>query len=141
MPTHQKVIWQEGMFLQPQHFQQQDRYLEYLISRHNFLSKSCHWGVSHLKINNDLLKLGKFGLIECSGILPDGTLLISRIMMTHLIRSRFQKEFAIRLSIWHCHSIDPGKTIVILSIRWILEMMFTIQNSQRRYKLENCIYD
>ena len=26
MTWHNKVMWTEGMFLQPQHFQQQDRY-------------------------------------------------------------------------------------------------------------------
>jgi type VI secretion system protein ImpJ len=26
-----KIIWSEGLFLQPHHFQQHDRYLEHLI--------------------------------------------------------------------------------------------------------------
>ena len=28
MSVHNKVVWSEGLFLQPQHFQQQDRYFE-----------------------------------------------------------------------------------------------------------------
>ena len=31
MMQENKVIWLEGMFLQPQHFQQNDRYVEGLI--------------------------------------------------------------------------------------------------------------
>ena len=31
MTWHNKVLWTEGMFLQPQHFQQHERYLEKLI--------------------------------------------------------------------------------------------------------------
>jgi type VI secretion system protein ImpJ len=28
MSAHNRVIWSEGLFLQPQHFQQQERYFE-----------------------------------------------------------------------------------------------------------------
>ena len=31
MSVSNKVIWTEGMFLRPQHFQQQDRYFEKFI--------------------------------------------------------------------------------------------------------------
>ena len=31
MSWNRKVIWSEGMFLQPQHLQQHDRYIERLI--------------------------------------------------------------------------------------------------------------
>ena len=28
MSAHNRVVWSEGLFMQPQHFQQQDRYFE-----------------------------------------------------------------------------------------------------------------
>ena len=31
MSWYSKVVWSEGLFLRPQHFQQQDRYLEHLL--------------------------------------------------------------------------------------------------------------
>ena len=31
MTWHNKVMWTEGMFLQPQHFQQQERHLHWLL--------------------------------------------------------------------------------------------------------------
>ena len=33
MEYAQKVLWSEGMFLTPHHFQQADRYYEHLITR------------------------------------------------------------------------------------------------------------
>jgi type VI secretion system protein ImpJ len=69
-----KIVWSEGMFLQPQHFQQQDRYIENLIVEHAATVEAYGWGLTGLKINEALLKLGKFSLDSCQGILPDGTL-------------------------------------------------------------------
>ncbi len=31
MSWNNRVVWSEGMFLRPQHFQQQDRYIETLV--------------------------------------------------------------------------------------------------------------
>jgi type VI secretion system protein ImpJ len=67
------VVWSEGLFLQPQHLQQHDRYIEHYIdlratSIHNF-----GWGFSQLKLDRDLLKLGRLGVSSAEGVFPDGT--------------------------------------------------------------------
>jgi type VI secretion system protein ImpJ len=68
-----KVVWTEGMFLRPQHFQQQDRYTEWLVrARIGGLSPFA-WGVSELAINRDLLAVGKFAVLRARGIFEDGT--------------------------------------------------------------------
>lgn len=73
MSLYNKVAWSEGMFLRPQHFQQQDRYLENLI-RHSATAFTPHaWGIQELTIDHDLLATGKFAVSRCSGIMPDGT--------------------------------------------------------------------
>jgi type VI secretion system protein ImpJ len=72
--SNHKVIWSEGMFLQPQHFQQQDKYIEYLLRQTNKDLHSCAWGFSELKIDSHLLELGKIAIKTCRGIFPDGTL-------------------------------------------------------------------
>ncbi len=73
MSLYNKVAWSEGMFLRPQHFQQQDRYLENLI-RHSATAFTPHaWGIQELKIDHDLLSTGKLAVSRCSGIMPDGT--------------------------------------------------------------------
>lgn len=69
-----KVIWSEGMFLQPQHFQQHERYLEKVILRQATREASHQWGIAELKVDQHLLNLGKFSIQVCRGILPDGTL-------------------------------------------------------------------
>lgn len=73
MSIYDKVVWSEGMFLKPQHFQQHDRYLESLITQRPGMLESYQWGITELKIDSSILSLGKFAIESCRGILPDGT--------------------------------------------------------------------
>ena len=75
MEYAQKVLWSEGMFLTPHHFQQADRYIENLITRRLAAVKPLGWGVCRLQINTDALANGEFVLSKCSAILTDGTAL------------------------------------------------------------------
>lgn len=73
MSWYSKVVWSEGMFLRPQHFQQQDRYLEALV-RHSCLPlRPYPWGVVELALDREALALGKVGIAVARGLLPDGT--------------------------------------------------------------------
>jgi len=73
MSVSNKVVWSEGLFLQPQHFQQQDRYYErYVETRCQGLTTHT-WGLTELEIERDFLTIGKFGLRRVAGVLPDGT--------------------------------------------------------------------
>ena len=72
---YNKTIWSEGMFLQPQHFQQQDRYFEFLFRSHIALFQPYSWGFDSLELDQELLALGKIGLKQCRGLFPDGTLI------------------------------------------------------------------
>ncbi len=73
MSENNRVVWSEGMFLRPQHFQQHDRYVEALV-RGRCEGLQCYdWGVSKLRIDQRQLAMGKFALAECSGVFPDGT--------------------------------------------------------------------
>ena len=75
MDDLKKVVWQEGMFIAPQHFQQQDRYFQnYVRQNVETLSEfSPFYGVTELVINHDLLKVGKLSIAKSSGVFPDGT--------------------------------------------------------------------
>ena len=73
MSWNNKVIWSEGMFLKPQHFQQFDRYVEKLVRGRADGLRPFPWGVLDYQINKDLLTTGKFALNSCRGVLPDGT--------------------------------------------------------------------
>lgn len=61
------------MFLRPQHFQQQERFLETLIERRAMPLRPHAWGITELQLNEDLLAVGKFGLRKISVVMPDGT--------------------------------------------------------------------
>jgi len=69
-----KVVWSEGLFLQPQHFQQNDRYVESLVGGLAGSLTPHAWGVSELTIDDELLRLGKFAVKSVSGLTPDGAL-------------------------------------------------------------------
>jgi len=75
MSWNSRVVWSEGMFLRPQHFQQQERFLEHLIQTRVTNLVSSSWGFTELKIDRQALSLGKLALESCRGILPDGTTL------------------------------------------------------------------
>lgn len=73
MSWDSKVVWSEGMFLRAQHFQQFDRYVEHL-TRGRVEDITAHsWGLSEVKLNRELLAVGKFAVTSCRGILEDGT--------------------------------------------------------------------
>lgn len=68
-----KVIWSEGLFLRPQLFQQQERYLEQFAHRRCSPLSPFFWGFTHYRIDPESLKLGKLVLASASGVFSDGT--------------------------------------------------------------------
>jgi type VI secretion system protein ImpJ len=69
-----KVIWREGLFIRPQHFQQNDRYYTNELRTRTYQARPNNWGFFNLKIDEHLLSTGKIILESASGIMPDGTL-------------------------------------------------------------------
>ena len=72
MSRYSKVAWKEGLFLQPQHLQQADRYLEHLVQARTRAITPYPWGLTQLKFNRDLLQQGQIGLLSVAGVMPDG---------------------------------------------------------------------
>ena len=68
-----RVVWQEGMFLRSQHFQQQDRWLEAQVRGRVAALRPYPWGISRLAVNRELLGTGRFALAEAEGVFEDGT--------------------------------------------------------------------
>ena len=73
MSVYSRVIWSEGLFLRPQHFQQQDRYFERYVETRCEAWSRYSWGFTELEIERDLLGIGKLGLRRLAGVFPDGT--------------------------------------------------------------------
>ena len=73
MSWNNKVVWGEGLFLRPQHFQQQTRYVENYIEGRAAALQSFPWGFRQLAIDQRMLALGKLGIASAQGVFPDGT--------------------------------------------------------------------
>ena len=72
MSSHSKVLWKEGLFLRPQHFQQNDRYHERLLDARVRHITPYPWGFSVLELDRHLLEQRKLGLRRATGVMPDG---------------------------------------------------------------------
>src|ERR1700753_4337249 len=73
MAGKNRVGWREGMFLRPQHFQAQDRFIDAQVRARVDSMGPWPWGFTDLVVNEDLASLGKFGVVRASGVMPDGT--------------------------------------------------------------------
>jgi type VI secretion system protein ImpJ len=73
MSSNNKIVWSEGLFLRPQHFQQHDRYIERFVEGRSAALRSHSWGFTELQIERELLAVGKLSLKRASGVFPDGT--------------------------------------------------------------------
>jgi len=69
-----RIVWKEGLFIRPQHFQQNDRYYAHELMTRTTELGSNKWGFFELDIDKRLLGMGKIVINHASGILPDGTL-------------------------------------------------------------------
>ena len=72
MKNRHRVVWTQGMFLTPQHFQTQEQFLADAVQFRFDASHYANWGVTSLSIDVEALANGVFRLNTCSGILPDG---------------------------------------------------------------------
>jgi len=67
-----RVVWSEGMYLSPHHFQTQSRYFEDSIA---FLANNLWrepWGLLRLELDDKAIRNGQAVLLHASGIFPDG---------------------------------------------------------------------
>jgi len=68
-----RILWSEGTFLQPQHFQQHDRHLETQLEQRTRALRPHGYGFLEIALDESLLELGKLALRSARGVLPDGT--------------------------------------------------------------------
>jgi type VI secretion system protein ImpJ len=68
-----RVVWSQGMYLQPHHFQQEARFVEHLIDARTRAGRPHAWGFDVLVLDEAQLALGCVALQRASGVLPDGT--------------------------------------------------------------------
>ncbi|MCF6244396.1 MAG: type VI secretion system baseplate subunit TssK [Sulfurovum sp.] len=82
MPKY--IAWREGLFIRPQHFQQNNYTINLEMMQRSIMGGSNKWGLFNLEIDDQLLGMGKLSITSASGILPDGTLFESSDFPEHL---------------------------------------------------------
>lgn len=73
MSVRNKVIWNEGLFIKPQHFQQEYRHQEAILDMRINALHGYIAGFTTLSINNENLNFGKISVERAAGTFPDGT--------------------------------------------------------------------
>ena len=68
-----RVLWSEGLFLRPQHFQEQDRHTETLVRGVLQAGWLQSWGYRSLTLDPALAEAGQIAVTAARGIFPDGT--------------------------------------------------------------------
>lgn len=72
-----KTLWGEGLFLRPQHFQQQDAYSEALNQRTLLTAQPFAWGVRDLELDVGSLKNGILRFNRIDVVFPNGDFLVA----------------------------------------------------------------
>ncbi len=126
--TEDKVIWLEGAFITPQHFQQQERYFEAKQAQAwNIHTGGLH-GFSECVIDLSTCKLGQVTLARAKGVLPDGTFF------------KINKPITVKIP----ESINNCKVVLTLPAKVENDIEISLERDQepRRYKMvSNKVYD
>jgi len=72
MKSLRRIVWSEGMYLGPHHFQAQSRYFEDLV---DFATSNLGfepYGVMGVEVDQEAVRNGTVSLVHARGILPDG---------------------------------------------------------------------
>lgn len=67
------VVWQDGAFIRPNHFQQQARYHDYVTRRRGDAVSAYQYGLEAIEINRENLLHGRISIVSATGIFPDRT--------------------------------------------------------------------
>jgi type VI secretion system protein ImpJ len=73
METSKPLFWHQGLFLQPQHFQQQDLAWNSQLAPFREWMTPHFWGIQDLEIKKAALGIRSFGLVKGKFLFPDGT--------------------------------------------------------------------
>ncbi len=73
MVSRSRVVWSEGLFMKPQHFQQQQRHAEYYTNERMDSVSRYLFGLSALSINPEYLSFGRIAIERAVGVMPDGS--------------------------------------------------------------------
>jgi type VI secretion system protein ImpJ len=96
-----QILWQEGLFLRPQHFQQQDQFWQERFATCFDLKNNFSWGLTAFALHRNLLSKGEISIKRLEGITPDGTV---------FMLSGQEQDLSIRLD----KTAEPGLLYLVL---------------------------
>jgi len=70
--NYHRILWSEGLFLTPHHFQQSDRFHEEQMAERTALASPFPWGIRDMEIDRELLASGTLRLLSFRGLLQSG---------------------------------------------------------------------
>lgn len=74
MSSRNAVLWKEGLFVKPQHFQQMAYAAESALQQRVASLNDAYYGFSELELNAEYLSFGKIAITRARGVMPDGTI-------------------------------------------------------------------
>ncbi|WP_241819093.1 type VI secretion system baseplate subunit TssK [Enterovibrio norvegicus] len=105
-----KVVWSEGMFLNPQHFQQQERYLEHFAKSYCGQIAPGSFGLSELEFDASMPKIGKVGVKKAKGIFPDGTPFeMTQGLVLDIPKGTLNKRVYLAVPVYRAGVVDIGQ--------------------------------
>jgi type VI secretion system protein ImpJ len=122
------VAWSEGMFLRPQHLQQNELFAESRLQYHLHAVNPFHRGIHKLVVDEEALNDHRISILELDAVLPGGT--IVRYPGNAMIETRDFDPAAERLSVYlglrHLSPTEPNAvagdngSIANRDVRWIV---------------------
>lgn len=74
MPASTRILWGEGLFLRPQHFQQQALHVESCLAQHLRQVHAAPWGIRAASLDAEALRGGMLRLNRLDAVFQDGML-------------------------------------------------------------------
>lgn len=97
MGDYSRVVWSEGVYISPHHFQQNDRYFEHNLRKILSISQAHFYGILNLKVDETLLNQGVFGISHIEAIFDDGTLYFPEGFEVDLLKCKIPPNLSDRL--------------------------------------------
>jgi type VI secretion system protein ImpJ len=120
------VAWSEGMFLRPQHLQQNELYGDSRLQYHLRAVNPFHWGVRTLTFDEEALSDHRIVILALDAVLPGGT--IVRYPGNALLETRefdaASDRFSLYLGLRHLSPTEPNAAPVgngARDVRWMVQ--------------------
>ena len=100
MISSAKVLWGEGLFLRPQHFQRQDAYHEWRLAQVGRVLNPYAWGVRSVKVDTEALAIGQLRLLDVQALVETlaercAEIILGEFNVSH-VRLKLSKPGAVR---------------------------------------------